>query len=66
MKVEREYNYINIIKMVNIIEEELLKLRDNSGTKSNGYKLVMNRFRVGIKTFLNIRGVKFWNNLPAK
>ncbi|CAM5174269.1 unnamed protein product [Natator depressus] len=47
--------------------EELFKLSTNVDTRTNGYKLVIGRFRLEIRQrFLTIRGVKFWNSLPRE
>ncbi|CAM5120564.1 unnamed protein product [Natator depressus] len=47
--------------------EELFKLSTNVDTRTNGYKLVIGKFRLEIRRrFLTIRGVKFWNSLPRE
>ncbi|CAM4599933.1 unnamed protein product [Lepidochelys kempii] len=46
--------------------EELFKLRTNVDTRTNGYKLATRKFRLEIRLFLIIRGVKFWNSLPRE
>lgn len=41
-------------------EKKIFKLGDNTGTKSNRYKLVTNRFRLEIaRQFQTIRAVRF-------
>lgn len=45
----RENDSVEIYRGVNIGEGgELFNLEDNAGTRSNGYKLVMNKFRLEI------------------
>ncbi|CAM4567481.1 unnamed protein product [Lepidochelys kempii] len=47
--------------------EELFKLSTNVDTRTNGYKLVIGKFRLEIRRrFLTIRGVKSWNSLPRE
>ncbi|CAM4522288.1 unnamed protein product [Lepidochelys olivacea] len=47
--------------------EELFKLSTNVDTRSNGYKLVIGKFRLEIRRrFLTIRGVNFCNSLPRE
>ncbi|CAM5164461.1 unnamed protein product [Natator depressus] len=44
--------------------EEFFKLSTNVDTRTNGYKLVIGKFRLEVRRrFLTIRGVKFWNSL---
>lgn len=40
------------------------KIKNNTPTKSNDCKLVMNKFRLVIR-FVTVRGVKFQNDLPS-
>lgn len=43
--------------------EELYKLKDNVGTKTNVYKLAMNTFRIVIRRCLSaIKQVTFWTS----
>lgn len=44
--------------------EELLKLKDIIGTRTNGCKLIVNTFRLGMRRFLTISGARVWNSLP--
>lgn len=54
--VNAVYKYI---RRVNTREgEEQFKLKDNIGTRGNGYKWPMNKFRLQIK-FLSKRAVRF-------
>ncbi|CAM5108569.1 unnamed protein product [Natator depressus] len=47
--------------------EELFKLSTKVDTRTNGYNLVIGKFRLDIRRrFLTIRGVKFWNSLPRE
>ncbi|CAM4508198.1 unnamed protein product [Lepidochelys olivacea] len=47
--------------------EELFQLSTSVGTRRNGYKLAIRKFRLEIRPrFLTIRGVKFWNSLPRE
>lgn len=47
-------------------ETELFRLKDNIGTRTNGYKLAMNKLRLKIRrTFQNNREVRLLNNLPV-
>lgn len=47
-------------------ETELFKLKDNIGTRTNGYKLAMNKLRLKIRrTFQSNREVRLLNNFPA-
>lgn len=47
-------------------ETELFKLKDNTGTRTNGYKLAMNKLRLKIRrTFQSNREVRLLNNLPV-
>lgn len=44
-------------------ETELFKLKDNIGTRTNGYKLAMNKLRLKIRrTFQSNREVRLLNN----
>lgn len=45
-------------------QKNAVKINDN-GTKTNGYHLAINTFILEIRrTFLNLKTVRFWNNLP--
>lgn len=59
---------LQIPRGVNIREgEELFNLKDNTGTRSNGYKLVMNKFRLeNGRRFPTIRRMTFWNSLSNR
>lgn len=47
-------------------ETELFRLKDNIGTRTNGYKLAMNKLRLKIRrTFQSNREVRLLNNLPV-
>lgn len=48
------------IYKVNIREgEKLCKLKDNTGARSNGYKVIKDKFGLEIRRFRTIRRVKF-------
>lgn len=40
-------------------EEELFKLKDNVGRRTNGHKMTMNKFKLESKRFLVIRKLSF-------
>lgn len=40
-------------------EEELFKLKDNVGRRTNGYKMTMNKFKLESVRFLVIRKLSF-------
>lgn len=40
-------------------EEELFKLKDNVGRRTNGCKMTMNKFKLKSKSFLVIRNLSF-------
>lgn len=40
-------------------EEELFKLKDNVGRRTNGHKMTMNKFKLDGKRFLVIRKLSF-------
>lgn len=40
-------------------EEELFKLKDNVGRRTNGYKMTMNKFKLESIRFLVIRKLSF-------
>jgi len=65
MRLETRHNdFLQIHRGVNIGQGELFNLKDNAGTRSNGYKLVMNKFRLEIGgRFSTIRRMTFWNSL---
>ena len=47
-------------------EGELFKLRDNIGTRTNGYKLAMNNLRLKMRRkFQSKREVRLLNNFPV-
>lgn len=72
MKVETAHNYFLLIH----IQGEYLggrrvitvkELKNNIGIRSNGYKVIMNKFRWAIRTtFYNVKGLKFWGGPPSK
>lgn len=41
-----------------------LKIKDNTGTRTNGYKLAMHTFRSGIVRFLMLRALTLCEGLP--
>lgn len=41
-----------------------LKIKDNAGTRTNGYKLAMHTFRLGIVRFLMLRALTHCEGLP--
>lgn len=43
----------------------MFKLKDSAGRRTTGYKLTMNKFRLEIRRFLIIRGMKLWGSLPV-
>lgn len=50
---------------MNIREVELFRLRNNTGTRSKGYKMAMNKFRLEIKKISNYQR-EAWIGLPRK
>lgn len=47
-------------------ETELFNLKDNIGTRTNGYKLAMNKLRLKIRRmFQSNREVRLLNNFPV-
>lgn len=45
-------------------EEEVFKLKDNLGTRTNGYRVSKDKFRLEIKrSFITNKGMEFWNSL---
>lgn len=43
-------------------EEELFKLKDNVGRRTNGHKVTMNKFKLVSNRFLVIRNLPFSEN----
>lgn len=41
----------------------LFKLKGSAGTSTHGYKLSLNRFKMGISRFLTMRTARFWLSL---
>lgn len=41
-----------------------LKIKDNAGTRTNGYKLDMHTFGLGIVRFLMLRALRLHEGLP--
>lgn len=69
MRLERGDNdSIYVHQGVNINKgEELFNLKDKAGTRSNGYKLGMNKFRLEFGGwFLTIGRMTFWNSLSNR
>jgi len=46
-------------------EGELFNVKDIIGTRTNGYKLAMNKLRLKIRSFQSNRKVRLLNNFPV-
>lgn len=47
--------------------EKLFKLKYTVGTRTNGCKLDMNKFRLEVRRIcIALRGVNFWNSFPVE
>lgn len=57
---------INTSRSTTREEGELFKLKDNIGTRTNGYKLAMNKLRLKIRrTFKSNSEVRLLSNFPV-
>lgn len=54
------YKYIRRINTRKAKEQ--FKLKDNVDTRTNGYKLAMNKFRLEISRSFTTKGVRCWSN----
>lgn len=54
------YKYIRRINTRKAKEQ--FKLKDNVDTRTNGYKLAVNKFRLEITKSFTAEGVRCWNN----
>lgn len=54
------YKYIRVVNTQQ--RQKLFQLEDNIDTRTNGYKLSRNKFRLKIRRLLTRREVKFWKS----
>lgn len=69
-KTEREHDRAVVKKLerkdgINTSESlgKLFKLKDNVGTRTNGYTLAMNKFKLKIRR--TSRGMRLWKSFPT-